>query len=124
MAQVDQQCELQIITEIRAGEGLTLSAAGRLLPGHRGSKAVNPSTVFRWVTKGLAGPGGSVIRLEAARAGARWLTSSAAVTRFVAALTAASTSSADLTTPQSTPSPAERRRTSDHAAEALIRAGA
>jgi hypothetical protein len=39
-----------VLAEIQAGEGLSLAAAGRLFPGHRGGRAVDPSTVFRWVT--------------------------------------------------------------------------
>jgi hypothetical protein len=114
----------RVLTEIQSGDGLGLAAAGRLFPGHRGGRAVNPSTIFRWVTRGLTDPSGTVIRLEAARVGARWLTSSAAVGRFVGALTAASSPPTAHPTPPSTPSPADRRRASDHAAAALEAAGA
>ena len=78
-----------VLTEIQSGGGLSLSAAGRLFPGHRGGAAVDPSTVFRWVTKGTRTPAGRLVRLEAVRVGGRWLTSRGAVSRFVAALTAA-----------------------------------
>jgi hypothetical protein len=67
---------------------LSLPAAARLFPGHRGGAAVNPSTVFRWVTKGVRVAGGQLVRLEAVRVGCRWLTSRGAVSRFVAHLTA------------------------------------
>ena len=66
---------------------MSLSAAGRLFPGHRGGKCVDPSTVFRWVTKGLRTPARRVVKLEAVRVGGRWITSNGAVARFVAALT-------------------------------------
>jgi hypothetical protein len=80
----------QVLAEIHAGDGLSLSAAGRLFPGHRGGTSVDPSTVFRWVTRGTRTPGGVFVKLEAVRVGVRWLTSRGAVARFVAALTAAS----------------------------------
>lgn len=47
-----------VLTEIQSGEGLSLAAAGRLFPGHRGGRTVDPSTVFRWVTKGTTAGGG------------------------------------------------------------------
>ena len=42
----------QVLAEIQRGDGLSLGAAARLFPGHRGGAAVNPSTTFRWVKKG------------------------------------------------------------------------
>lgn len=78
-----------LLTEIESGDGLSLSAAGRLFPGHRGGIAVDPSTVHRWLTRGSRAADGRVVRLEAVRVGGRWLTSRGAVGRFVEALTAA-----------------------------------
>lgn len=76
-----------VLSEIRAGGGQTLSAAGHQFPGHRRNGTVDPSTVFRWVTKGMRTQDGRVVRLEAVRVGGRWLTSGGAVARFVQALT-------------------------------------
>lgn len=70
-----------VLVEIQAGDGLTLAAAGRLFPGHRGGRSVDPSTVFRWLTKGTT-VGGRTVKLEGVRAGSRWLTSRPAVARF------------------------------------------
>ena len=42
-----------------------------------------PSTVFRWIAKGLPDGRGGRIFLEAVRRGKNWLTSSAAVRRFL-----------------------------------------
>lgn len=123
MAGVVQQVVSQVLAEIQAGDALNLSAAGRLFPGHRGGRAVNPSTVLRWMVKGLIMPTGVVIRLEGVRVGTRWLTSSAAVSRFVTASTAASTSP-DQPAPPPTPSPAGRQRAADRAAADLKAAGA
>ena len=77
-------------------------AAG--LPGARGRATLNVSTLFRWAVRGAAAANGTRVRLEAARIGGRWATSVAAVHRFVATLTAASTSdTASNTAPPSTP---------------------
>jgi hypothetical protein len=88
-----------VLTEIQSGSGLSLSAAGRLFPGHRGGNSVDPSTVFRWLTKGARTAVGQVVKLEAVRVGGRWLTSRGAVTRFVEALTSAATPNASLASP-------------------------
>ena len=111
-----------VLTEIQSGEGLSLSAAGRLFPGHRGGKFVDPSTVFRWLTKGTRTTDGRVVKLEAVRAGTRWLTSRGAIGRFVAALTPTVDPASAPTTPTSR-SPAARNRASEQAAEALRKMG-
>jgi len=49
---------------------------------------LQPSTIFRWIAKGLPAAEGGRVRLEAIRRGRRWLTSRAAVRRFFAALPA------------------------------------
>jgi hypothetical protein len=76
-----------VLSEIQNGGGLSLSAAGRLFPGHRQNGSIHSSTVFRWVTAGAKTAAGQVVRLEAVRVGRRWLTSRGAISRFVAALT-------------------------------------
>ncbi len=98
---VQEICVPRVLVEIQKGEGLSLSAAGKLFPGHRVNRNVNPSTVFRWITKGVASPTGHVIKLEAVRVGARWLTSWGAVNRFSSALTGA---------PAPSPSPGSQLR--------------
>jgi hypothetical protein len=105
----------EVLTEIQSGGGLSLSAAGRMFPAHRGEGTVDPSTVFRWVTRGAKTPGGQAVKLEAVRVGGRWLTSRAAVARFVQALTSAADSS-----PQT---PAPERRTPAACLKASERAG-
>jgi hypothetical protein len=113
----------QVLSEIQAGEGLGLSAAGRLFPAHRGEGTVDPSTVFRWVTKGTKTADGRKVKLEAVRVGGRWLTSRAAVGRFVAALTVAADPTV-ATPPQSTRAPTARQKASERAARELERMGA
>jgi hypothetical protein len=53
-----------------------------------------PSTVFRWVQRGLPIGNGTRAKLEAVRRGRRWLTSRAAVARFFACLPTNSTPTA------------------------------
>ena len=74
------------------------------------------------MTKGSPTAGGAVVRLEAVRVGGRWLTSRAAVARFVAALTAAA-SPAALPVP-ARPTAAARSRAAEKAADALKKMGA
>ena len=82
----------QVLTEILAGEGLSLSAAARLVPPHRGSGAgSDPSRTFRWIMTGLKARSGVVVKLEAIRTGGKWTTSRSALGRFFIALTAAPT---------------------------------
>jgi hypothetical protein len=113
----------RLLAEIEAGDGLSLPAAGRLFPAHRGDGSVDPSTVFRWRHKGRETPDGRTVKLEAVRVGGRWLTSRGAVARFVAALTAAATpTTADSPLPPRTPN--ARRKAAERAAAALRALGA
>jgi len=109
-----------VLNEIQSGDGLALSAAGRLFPAHRGPGSVDPSTVFRWVVRGSKSSDGRLVKLEAVRVGGRWLTSRGALNRFVTALTAA-----DEPTPQPPPrSATERNRASAAAGRKLKQMGA
>ncbi len=109
----------RVLQEIQAGQGLSLSAAGRLFPAHRGPGSVDPSTIFRWVTQGAKTPDGRHVKLEAVRLPGSWRTSRAAVARFVTALTPA----VDPITPPIR-TPAARKRASDRAARRLQEMGA
>ena len=111
-----------VLTEIQSGGGLSLSAAGRMFPAHRGVGTVDPSTVFRWVTKGAKTVGGQVVKLDAVRVGGRWLTSRGAVARFVQALTPATEPASAL--PPVSRTPAARLRASERAGRELEKRGA
>jgi hypothetical protein len=113
----------EVLTEIQSGGGLSLSAAGHLFPGHRGNGTVDPSTVFRWVTRGTRTANGQAVKLEAVRVGARWLTSRSAVARFVTALTTAADPGTESSEPPSR-TPATRQKASEQAARQLERMGA
>lgn len=101
----------RVLEEVLAGDSLGLVGAARVLNR-------DPSTVFRYGTKG-ARARGAVVRLEMARVGASWRTSRAALARFVAALTA----TADPAPEQTPRSPAERARAAEAAGEELKKLG-
>lgn len=61
---------------------LNINQACARFPGHRGGPQLHNSTVNRWITVGVESTTGEVVRLEAVRAGKRWLTSVEAITRF------------------------------------------
>lgn len=81
----------QVLSEVLAGDSVALSRVGEAFPGHRKNTHINPATTWRWASKGTKAADGRIVRLEAVRIGNRWLTSTAAVARFVTALTAAHT---------------------------------
>jgi hypothetical protein len=76
----------QVVTEILNGDALTLAAGARTLPPHRG-ESVAPSTLWRWHRKGVKTPDGRRVHLEMARVGGKWVTSRAALARFISAST-------------------------------------
>jgi hypothetical protein len=74
---------------------------------------------------GVVGPSGQRVYLEAARLGGRWVTTPAAIRRFVAAQTPAHGDASKPTT-DTTPTPrtpSKRRKASERAAEELERVG-
>jgi hypothetical protein len=73
-----------VITEVLAGDALTLAVAARMLPPHRG-KCTSPRTLWRWHMKGVR-TGERRVHLEMARVGTMWCTSRAALARFLVAL--------------------------------------
>lgn len=100
-------------SEIAAGSGLTLPRLAREL-------GLDPSTVCRWVLRGVPAPDGTRLRLGAIRRGRVWYTSREAYARWLAAHPRSDMPAS----PQAPPprSPSERRRDHD-AAMARLRAG-
>lgn len=78
---------------------------------------VNRTTPWRWIRNGCPTPDGRLIKLEAVRAGRKYLTSWEAVQRFLDATTSGGQ-------PPSTPPPAKRKARVDAAAKRLAAAGA
>jgi hypothetical protein len=104
--------------ELLDGEPLLpLSDLARRGPGHRGAARLHAATLSRWILKGARGTSGQRIRLEAVRTPGRWLTSEAALWRFLNALAAA-----PVTEPARSPS--ARQRASAAAARQLDQLGA
>src|SRR4051794_18207489 len=63
------------------GDILTFADAARRLPPLRSGRPVNPATLWRWPSRGLAG-----VRLEIVRVGGTACTSEAALRAFFAAV--------------------------------------
>jgi hypothetical protein len=107
-----------VAAQILSETTVTVAEVAARLPGARAATRVHPATVTRWILTGARTPSGCRVRLEAARVGGRWITSSEAVARFVAALTAPATP------PDPTPrTPPVRHRASEAAAAELDRLG-
>jgi hypothetical protein len=66
----------------------SFAEAAQRLPALRGGKPVNPSTVWRWTTRGVRARTGILVRLEAIRVGGTCCTSDEALRRFFRALSA------------------------------------
>jgi hypothetical protein len=97
---------------------MSLSAAARMLPPGRGGRPVSLSCVLRWVLNGVRAKSGEVVRLEAVRLGARWVTSVEALERFTERLTP------DLgAEPTRRTTAAQRTRASERAEKALEEIG-
>ena len=66
---------------------IDLQEAAQLVPGTCRGKTIHVTTSARWVMRGVVGPTGERIRLEALKLGNRWLTSREALERFSLRLT-------------------------------------
>lgn len=82
----------RVSREILAGDSRTLAQVAEQLPEKRSDRKLSPRTVKGYIVKGITTPTNKAVKLEAARFGRTWLTSSAAVHRFLSALLEASTS--------------------------------
>jgi Protein of unknown function (DUF1580) len=97
---------------------ISIHEAAAAFPGRQPGKTLNFSTIWRWILKGIRTPDGQVVRLEAVRLGARWVTSREALARFSARLTPTATDS------QAAPrTPTQRQRASARAAKRLEQIG-
>src|SRR5262245_14640971 len=79
---------------------LTIGQVCHRLPGARGARHVNPSTVTRWILTGCPSRDGTRVRLAAIRCGGRWMVRQEDLDAFF------STLAADPTT--TTPAPSIR----------------
>ena len=85
--------------DISTEQLLTLSQAARVRPHGRLSRPTHPSTVYRWISRGVRGAAG-VVKLEGVRIGGSWYTSREALQRFAEALTNGSTETVRGDTPR------------------------
>ncbi len=90
---------------------LSLTGAAKVLPARRKGKRPHVSCLYRWTTTGCRG-----VILESIQVGGTRCTSKQALARFFRRLTYADS-------PQSTRSPAKRRRAADRAQRELERQG-
>ncbi len=97
-----------LAAEIIGGDAITVIEIARQFH-------VSPSTVFRWMMRGLPNGRGERVRLQAIRRGKIWLTSRAALQRFLSSLPASPQ------TPTTPPirTPAKRERDCERAKTAL-----
>ncbi len=89
-----------LASEIIAGDSITILEIARQF-------SVSPSTAFRWIMRGLPDEHGERTRLQAIRRGKVWLSSRAALQRFLAALPASPASA-----PPQVRTPSRRERDS------------
>jgi hypothetical protein len=113
----DGERVVQAVADLLAEHTVGFAAGARTLPSLRNGRPVHPSSLMRWARTGVRTTDGRVVRLEAIRLASRWVTSTEAIARFVARLTAAPAVELART-------PAARRRASDEAARELARKGA
>lgn len=105
---------MSVFDEIAAGHGQPLAKLTRLFPSSRLGRPVSLGCILRWVQDGVKLPDGSTVRLEAARCAGRWLSTPAAIGRFLSAQTPR------LDQAQSTPrTPAARTRAAEQASREL-----
>lgn len=97
---------------------VSIHEVAAMFPGRRRGKPLNFSTVWRWILKGIRRGDGQVIRLEACRLGARWVTSREAILRFSARLTPPTDAEAE---PLRTPT--ARKKANDAAKRKLEKLG-
>jgi hypothetical protein len=80
------------------------------------------TSVYRWVLRGVPGPDGRRIKLEAIRMGRCWITSHEALRRYSEALTPQPDDDGVIP-PMAPRSPSRRRKASERAARELAKAG-
>ncbi len=112
---------LALVERIVAEKPIGVMQASRLLGTFGLGKPCNPGTVARWIMAGVKMPDGSVLKLEAIRAGSRLMTSKPAVLRFLSRQQGTPTPTGTTPAPRS---PAARQRDSEAAAAQLTAIGA
>jgi transposase-like protein len=97
-----------LAAEIIAGDAITINEIARQFN-------VSPSTAFRWLMRGLPNASGERVRLQGLRRGKVWLSSRAALQRFLSALPVSSSAP----TAPAIRSPSKRERDTARAKQSL-----
>ncbi len=69
--------------EVLDGKGISFPTAAKLMPSTRAGRPVSGATVWRWAVRGFRLPDGRLIRLGAVRVSGHYVTSLAAIGRFI-----------------------------------------
>jgi hypothetical protein len=75
------------VLDLTAETPLTLTTVTHVIPPGRNGRRTHISTILRWIMKGAKAPDGTLVKLEAARLGGRWMTTREALRRFSERLT-------------------------------------
>jgi hypothetical protein len=117
-----------LIRRILAEGPIGANLAARLVGRFRNGRPTHTSTIGRWIADGVKLTDGRVVTLEGYRLNGRWITSEAALVRFIAVQQGAAAPAGEV--PGGHPparrgvrSPASRRRASEAAAKQLGRSG-
>jgi hypothetical protein len=97
---------------------IPVRGVSKLYPSPRKTGPMNPATPFRWVHRGVRGPDGSTVKLEAARIGGVLMTSQEALIRFFRKLNGPR-GQAQENLPRRGRTPQARQRASERAAARL-----
>jgi hypothetical protein len=119
MSSANHHCKPRLPIDLSAETPLSLKQAARKFPPLRSCRPVNPSTILRWIVRGIRLSGGGRVRLEAIRAGGAWVTSQQAIDRFVESQTQDRLGHCE-PTPRTT---RQRQLSTERAREELRRAG-
>lgn len=99
-------------------EKMPVAVAARLCGEYTGGSRLHPSTVVRWINRGVRLADGRRVKLDAVKFGSKLITSRQAIERFLAETTAGGMTGGD--TPRT---PAARNRASEDAARQLQAVG-
>ena len=106
--------------EVLDGKGISFPEAARLLPSTRAGRPVNAATVWRWSLRGVRLSDGRLLRLGAVRVSGHYVTSLAAIGRFI---DAQQDGDPDAEPPPVPRAPGKQRRASEAADAELRRRG-
>ena len=111
--------QTETIARLKAEGLVRVRTAIAGLPGNKGNKSIHPSTGTRWCFRGVKLRNGGVAHLEHIKSGGgQLLTSVAALERFLATVTAGTTTPpAD--TPVQPPTPSAKHRAAERAEKTL-----